>query len=93
MTGDLTGRVALVTGGSSGMGFAAARALARRGARIALSSRGGEKLEKARATLVEEGAEVAAIAADVRDPAALAALTADAARLLGPIDILVANGG
>ncbi len=48
---DLTDRVALVTGSSSGLGFAAAMALAERGARIALNSRGGEKLEKAHRAL------------------------------------------
>ncbi|HEY0780948.1 MAG TPA: SDR family NAD(P)-dependent oxidoreductase, partial [Thermoanaerobaculia bacterium] len=65
MSGDLAGRVALVTGGSSGLGFAAARALAKRGARIALASRGGEKLEKARAALAAAGAEAVALAADI----------------------------
>ena len=47
---DLTDHVALVTGSSSGLGLAAAEALAARGARIALSSRGGEKLDAADAT-------------------------------------------
>jgi 3-oxoacyl-[acyl-carrier protein] reductase len=90
---DLSGRVALVTGASSGMGLAAARALARRGARVAIASRGGEKLEAARAALAGETGEVAAVAADVRDPAALAALVEEVGRRLGPVDVLVANGG
>lgn len=101
MDRDLAGRVALVTGASSGMGFAAARALARRGARVAISSRGGEKLERARAELAAEpdaGAEgadrdIVAVPADVRDPAALADLVAEVGRRLGPVDVLVANGG
>lgn len=92
-TGDLAGRVALVTGASSGLGFASARALARRGARIALASRGGEKLEKARATLASEGADVIAVDADIRDPEALVRLVDETARHLGPVDILVPNGG
>lgn len=93
MTLPLDGRVALLTGGSSGLGFAAARALARQGARIALSSRGGEKLEAAGARLAQEGTEVRTFAADVRDAASLEALAGNAERALGPIDILVANGG
>ncbi len=93
MTETLHGRVALVTGGSSGLGFASARALAEQGARIALSSRGGEKLEAAGARLAEEGFEVRTFAADVRDGASLAALVESASGALGPIDILVANGG
>ena len=93
MSADLDGRVALVTGASSGMGFAAARALARRGARVAIASRGGEKLEAARAALAGEGQGVEALAADVRDPAALAGLVAEVERRLGPVDVLVANGG
>jgi 3-oxoacyl-[acyl-carrier protein] reductase len=90
---DLTGRTALVTGGSSGLGFASARALARRGARIVLSSRGKEKLEAARQRLEAEGAEVAAFPADVRDAEALAKLVGDAVERFGAVDILIANGG
>ena len=90
---DLTGRVALVTGGSSGLGFAAAQGLARRGARLVISSRGGDKLEAARARLAEAGADVTAIAADVRELASLERLVEEATRRVGPIDILVPNGG
>ena len=87
---DLQGKTALVTGASSGLGFAAAKALARRGARVALASRRGEKLDQARERL---GADAIAIPADVRDPAALTNLVGEVERRLGPVDILVANGG
>lgn len=87
---DLQGKIALVTGASSGLGFAAAKALARRGARVALASRGGEKLEQARERL---GGDAVAIPADVRDAAALTNLAGEVERRLGPVDILVANGG
>jgi 3-oxoacyl-[acyl-carrier protein] reductase len=93
MSADLAGRVALITGASSGLGFAAAAAIARRGARIALSSRGGEKLVRARGRLEREGVEVIAIPADVADLQSIASLTAEVERRLGPIDVLVANGG
>jgi 3-oxoacyl-[acyl-carrier protein] reductase len=90
---DLEGRVALLTGASSGMGFAAARALARRGARVAIASRGGSKLERAALELSEEGAQVEAIVADVRSADSLRRLVQQAEGALGPVDILVANGG
>lgn len=93
---DLTGRVALVTGGSSGLGFAAARALARRGAHVVIASRGGEKLESARERLAGQGApgaKIAAIAADIRDLGSLELLVAETEKTVGPIDILVPNGG
>jgi 3-oxoacyl-[acyl-carrier protein] reductase len=90
---DLTGRVALVTGASSGLGFAAAHALGRRGARVVIASRGGEKLDKARDQLAAAGVEAFAVPADIRDPQALTHLAAEAERQAGPVDILVANGG
>jgi len=91
--GDLDDRVALITGASSGLGLAAARALARRGARIALSSRGGEKLDAARRELLAADAEVIAVPADVREPVDLDEAVAEVEETLGPIDILVPNGG
>ena len=90
---DLSDRVALITGASSGLGFAAARALARRGARIAVSSRGGEKLERAQRELAATASEVIAVAADVRQPDDLVELVSQVEEGLGPIDVLVANGG
>jgi 3-oxoacyl-[acyl-carrier protein] reductase len=90
---ELEGKVALLTGASSGMGFATARALARRGARVAIASRGGAKLERAAAELREEGAEVEAIVTDVRSAESLRRLVQQAEGTLGPVDVLVANGG
>ncbi|MDX1503368.1 MAG: SDR family oxidoreductase [Thermoanaerobaculia bacterium] len=90
---DLAGKVALVTGSSSGLGLAAARALAERGARVGISSRGGDKLERARAELEKAGAEVVAIPADLRDPSQLEELVSGVEEQLGPVDILVGNGG
>jgi 3-oxoacyl-[acyl-carrier protein] reductase len=89
----LQDRVALVTGSSSGLGFAAAQALLGFGARVALNSRGGEKLEAARRSLAASGGEVVAIEADIRQPNELENLVDDVEEQLGPIDILVANGG
>jgi 3-oxoacyl-[acyl-carrier protein] reductase len=90
---DLEGRTALVTGSSAGLGLAAARALAARGARIALSSRGGPKLQQAKAALAAEAEEVIAVPADVRRPDDLEELVSHVEERLGAIDILVANGG
>jgi 3-oxoacyl-[acyl-carrier protein] reductase len=90
---DLTDRVALVTGASSGLGLAAATALAHRGARIALSSRGGEKLEEAEGLVGAIADDVCAIPADIRSPGQLEELVSHTEEILGPVDILVANGG
>lgn len=90
---DLEERVALVTGASSGLGLSAARSLAARGARLAINSRGGEKLEAAAEALDDADTEVLAVAADLRDPVQLEELVSQVEERLGPIDILVANGG
>lgn len=90
---DLRGRTALVTGASSGLGFAAAEALARRGARIVLNSRGGNKLDHAVARLEKDGATVSATPGNVTRLEEIERLVAVAVEAAGPIDILVANGG
>jgi 3-oxoacyl-[acyl-carrier protein] reductase len=90
---SLDGRIALITGASSGLGYAAAAALGARGARLAISSRGGDKLEAAGHRLREAGYDVTPIAADVTSQDQLAALTAEVASRLGGIEVLVPNGG
>ena len=88
---DLFGAVAIVTGGSRGLGFLLACELARAGCRIAICARDGAELERARVDLERRGAEVIAIRCDVADPMAATALVAETARRLGPVDILVNN--
>jgi gluconate 5-dehydrogenase len=90
---DLTGRTALITGSSKGIGFALAHALAGAGARVVLNARDAGQLAQARDALAAGGFDVRAAAFDVTDAAAveagIAAVEADA----GPIDILVNNAG
>lgn len=90
---DLSGRIALVTGSSRGIGFAIARGLAQAGATIVLNSRPGAALEEAVATLREEGHDVHAVAFDVTDRAAIGEAIARIEGEVGPIDILVNNAG
>ena len=90
---DLSGRLALVTGASKGIGFAVAEALASAGARIVLNARDEARLEQARATLAAKGYEVHAAAFDVTDPDAVTAGIEAIETDIGPIDILVNNAG
>ncbi|MEU5811756.1 MULTISPECIES: SDR family NAD(P)-dependent oxidoreductase [unclassified Streptomyces] len=85
--------VALVTGGTSGIGLAVVRDLARRGHRVFLCARTGPQVEQTVADLRAEGLEVAGTAADVRDPASVKALVAAAVEAFGPISVLVNNAG
>ena len=87
---DLTGMTALVTGASGGIGSAIARALAGRGARLALSGSNAGKLEDFRATL---GADHVALACDLSDGAAVDALVPRTTEALGSLAILVNNAG
>jgi gluconate 5-dehydrogenase len=90
---DLSGRVALVTGTSRGLGQYFARALARAGAKLILTSRRREALEAFERELREMGCECASIALDVRDEQSIRSAVAEAASLFGKIDILVNNAG
>ncbi len=90
---DLTGRLALVTGSSTGLGYAIAQGLARAGARIVLNGRDSARLEAAAATLRADGAEVAIAAFDVADAAATTAAIDALLTARGPLDIVVNNAG
>ncbi|MBB6344744.1 SDR family NAD(P)-dependent oxidoreductase [Nonomuraea muscovyensis] len=89
----ITGKVALVTGGSAGIGLAAAKSLAREGCDVCVSARDPERLADAVVELQEFGGVVHAVLADVEDPEAAARVAAETREILGPVDILVANAG
>jgi gluconate 5-dehydrogenase len=89
---DLSGRTALVTGSSKGIGFALAGALASAGARVVLNARDAGRLEQARDRLASQGYKVDTAVFDVTDPDAVEAAVA-AIEAKAPIDILVNNAG
>ena len=90
---DLTGRTALITGSSKGIGLALAAALASAGARVVLNARDADRLESARRALAAQGYQVDAAAFDVTDADAVEAGVAGIEASIGPIDILVNNAG
>ena len=90
---DLTGKVAVVTGGNGGIGLGMARGLAEAGAAIAIVGRNEGKSTAAVAELERSGARAISVVADVTDKAAVAAMVARVKRELGRIDILVNNAG
>ena len=87
---DLTGRIAVVTGGNGGIGLGMARGLAAAGAGVVVAARNGEKAAAAMAAL---GSESAFIALDVADESSCRAMIAQAADRFGRVDILVNNAG
>jgi NAD(P)-dependent dehydrogenase (short-subunit alcohol dehydrogenase family) len=91
----LAGRVALITGGSAGIGRACAAALAREGVDVAICARSAARLEDAAALVrgAATGRRVLAVAADLTQPEQIAALVDRVERELGGIDILVNNAG
>ena len=90
---DLSGRIALVTGSSAGIGFALARGLAGAGATVVLNGRNDAKLQQAAAGLRDEGATVHAMAFDVTTAEATAEAVQRIEQEVGAIDILVNNAG
>ena len=89
---SLEGRVALVTGGSRGLGLEISRELLRRGAKVAICARDENELERARQQLAR-GGEVVALRCDLADRSQVENLAREVSRRLGPIDVLVNNAG
>ncbi len=90
---DLTGKNALITGGSRGLGLQIAHALGEAGAKVVLSSRKQAELDEAVAELKAAGIDASAIAADCGDTQGALALAGEAINRLGEVDILVNNAG
>ncbi len=90
---NLSGKVALVTGGNGGIGLGMAQGLANAGAAILVAGRNDEKNAAAVATLVESGSDAAAATADVTDETAVAAMVEAALSRWGRLNILVNNAG
>lgn len=90
MSKDMAGKVAIVTGGSDGIGLATAKLLASRGAMVAICARRPDKLEEARAEIAKHGT-VEAHVMDVTDEAGFTALIEDVAARHGRLDMMVNN--
>lgn len=90
---DLTGKRALITGSSQGIGFALARGLAAAGAKIVLNGRDQTKLADAALTLKKQDVNVETLAFDATDHTTVRSAVDDFEATIGPIDILVNNAG
>ena len=90
---DLKGQVALVTGGSRGLGLQMAEALGEAGAKVMLTARKSNELEQAAAHLAERGIDARWIAADASQPADVQRVVDETMERLGRIDILINNAG
>ena len=88
---DLTGKVAIITGSSKGIGRGIAEAMAAQGAKVVISSRKAEPCEQVAQAIRGTGGQAAAIACHVGQKDAVAALVAATRKAFGPIDILVCN--
>jgi len=90
---DLSGRAAIVTGASSGLGVVFARALADAGADVVLAARRADRLEEVAGEIERLGGGVLPVACDVTDPAAVEELVERAMARFGRVDVMVANAG
>lgn len=90
---DLTGRVALVTGGNSGLGLGMARGLAQAGARVVIAGRNADRNAEALAALRAEGHEAAMVTANVAHEQGCKHLVQEAVAAFGGLDILINNAG
>ncbi|MCP5330967.1 MAG: SDR family oxidoreductase [Pseudomonadales bacterium] len=88
---DLTGKTALITGSSRGIGLAIARRMAEAGARVVISSRNQQACDEVAAQINAEGGSAIALACNINDRAQLEALVRKASEHVGAIDILVCN--
>jgi gluconate 5-dehydrogenase len=90
---DLSGKVAIVTGGGSGIGRQMAQGLAEAGADLVLCARKAERCEQAAAELGQLGVRALGLGCDVRDPEQIGAVVRRAVDELGSVDVLVNNAG
>lgn len=90
---DLRGEVALITGGSRGLGFLLAREFARQGCRVTICARDGAELERARVDLERQGIDVLTVQCDVTDQSQVERLVQKTKTRFGRVDILVNNAG
>ncbi len=92
-TFDLSGKVAVVTGGNTGLGEAFARALAEVGARVAIAARDHDQSERVARAIGNAGGEAIAVDVDVTRPDEVERMVGEVTERLGPVDILVNNAG
>jgi NAD(P)-dependent dehydrogenase (short-subunit alcohol dehydrogenase family) len=89
----LSGRVALITGGSRGLGLQLAREFGRRGAAVVICARDRDELDRAVADLEERGVRVRGVRCDIRDPECAESLIEEATAAFGHLDFVVNNAG
>jgi NAD(P)-dependent dehydrogenase (short-subunit alcohol dehydrogenase family) len=90
---DLTGQVAIVTGGGRGIGKAIALGVAKAGASVAVVARSEDQLAETVREITELGSRAIAVAADVSDPVAVQEMVVEVEKSLGSVDLLVNNAG
>jgi NADP-dependent 3-hydroxy acid dehydrogenase YdfG len=93
MSSNIEGKVIVITGASSGLGEAAARLLAAKGANVALGARRAERIQSLAEELNGQGGKALAVTADVTDPAQVKALVDAAVNAYGRIDVIINNAG